>query len=38
MREAARGSSPTLPGLGSHLDTGLVASNIELLRNDMAEN
>lgn len=35
MCKAGRGSNPTLPELGSHLHTGLVASNIKLLRNAM---
>lgn len=35
MWKAAGGSSPTLPGLQSNLDTGSVTSNIKLLRNYM---
>lgn len=34
MRKAAGGSSPTISRLGSHLYTGLAASNMKLRRND----
>lgn len=39
MHKAAGGSrlGSRLPGLGSHQDTRLVASNIKLLRNDMSQ-